>query len=286
MRPAFKNVLVLAPGVVVWSLLAATAAPVGAQQHSYTPAEIDEGRKLYDANCGRCHNVTGDGVTGVELFKQFRRATSDEEVVKIIREGIPGTSMPSHAFLTAAQAQSVVAFMRSMVGATPAPRAATGTASGTGRGAALLAVGDAGRGKILFEGKGGCIGCHRVNGNGGQTGPDLSAIGRIRPARGFDPGGPNLPQIERSILEPSAEIAPAYRVFRVVTKNGADVRGRLLNQDTFSIQMLDSSQNLRSFLKSDLREFGFIPSPMPSYDGKLTSEELADLLVYLLSLRG
>jgi cytochrome c oxidase cbb3-type subunit III len=280
-----QRILVLAPGVAVWSLLLATAPSVRAQQHSYTQAEIDEGRKLYEANCGRCHNDTGDGVTGVELFKQLRRATADDDVAKIVREGIPGTSMPPHAFLTNTQALNVVAFLRSMVGVTPASRAAV-SATAPGRGAALLASGDAGRGKALFEGKGGCVGCHRVNGSGGQTGPDLTAIGRVRPPRGFDPGGPNVPQIERAILDPNAEIAPVYRAFQVVPKSGATVRGKLLNQDTFSIQMLDSNQNLRSFLKSDLRESGFVPSPMPAYDGKLTSQELADLLVYLLSLRG
>ena len=281
-----KRLFVLAPGVALYALVVATAAPLRAQQHSYTPAEIEEGRKLYDANCGRCHNETGDGVTGVELFKQFRRATSDEDVAKIIREGIPGTSMPSHAFLTSTQALNVVAFLRSMVGVTPAARSSATTAGGPGRGAAAIAGGDAARGKTLFEGKGGCTGCHRVRGNGGQTGPDLSAIGQVRPARGFDPGSPNLPQIERAILDPSADIAPSYRVFQVVTRTGTTTRGTLLNQDTFSIQMLDSTQNLRSFMKADLREFGFVPSPMPSYEGKLTSQELADLLVYLLSLRG
>jgi putative heme-binding domain-containing protein len=280
-----KRLLVLAPGVTLWALIIATAPRVAAQQHSYTPAEIEEGRKLYDANCGRCHNDTGDGVTGVELFKQFRRATSDEDVAKIIREGIPGTSMPSHAFLTSMQALNVVAFLRSMVGVTPAARPA-GTANAPGRGAAALAGGDAVRGKTLFDGKGGCIGCHRVKGNGGQTGPDLSAIGQVRAPRGFDPGGPNLPQIERSILDPNAEIAPIYRAFQVITKSGTTVRGKLLNQDTFSIQMLDSTQNLRSFVKGDVRESGFVPSPMPPYEGKLTSQELADLLVYLLSLGG
>jgi len=168
-----KRLFVLAPGVALCALVVATAAPLRAQQHSYTPAEIEEGRKLYDANCGRCHNETGDGVTGVELFKQFRRATSDEDVAKIIREGIPGTSMPSHAFLTSTQALNVVAFLRSMVGVTPAARSSATTAGAPGRGAAAIAGGDAARGKTLFEGKGGCTGCHRVRGNGGQTGPDL-----------------------------------------------------------------------------------------------------------------
>src|SRR3954470_2869852 len=126
-----KKSLVLVPGVALWAVVVMLSAPVRAQQHGYTAAEIEEGRKLYDANCGRCHNDTGDGVTGVELFKQIRRASSDEDIVKIIRAGIPGTSMPPHNF-SEMQAQNVVAFLRSMVGVTPASALA---ANGPGRGA-------------------------------------------------------------------------------------------------------------------------------------------------------
>ena len=92
--------------------------------------------------------------------------------------------------------------------------------------------------------------------------------------------------LQRAILEPSADIAPAYRVFQVTPKSGAAVRGTLLNQDTFSVQMHDEAKNLRSFLKSDLKEHGFLPSPMPSYQGRLTPQEVADLVSYLQTLKG
>ncbi len=287
MRPISK-ILVFASALALWAAMAAMSpAHLRAQQHSYTPAEIEEGRKLYDANCGRCHNDTGDGVTGVELFKQIRRATSDEGVVKIIREGLAGTSMPPHSSFSEMQAQNVVAYLRSMVGVAPAARGgAPAAAGGAGRGAAALAGGDAARGKALFDGKGGCLGCHQVGSSGGQVGPDLTLIGQPRPVRGLGPAGPDIAQIERSILDPNAEIGIPYRFFRVVTKGGAETRGKLLNQDTFSVQMLDSSQMLRSFIKTDLRESGFVPSPMPSYQGKLTPQEMADLLTYLVSLKG
>jgi putative heme-binding domain-containing protein len=128
--------------------------------------------------------------------------------------------------------------------------------------------------------------CHRANGAGGTSGPDLSAIGQVRPARGFDPGGPNLAAIERSILDPNADIAVPHRVFEVVTTKGVSTRGRLLNQDTFSLQLLDTTQQLRSFAKSDLKQFGFLPSPMPSYRGRLSQAQMNDLLTYLLTLKG
>src|SRR6476659_6468146 len=120
------------------AVVVASGAP-RAQQHSYTQQDIDAGHALYDANCGRCHNTDGAGVPGVELFKQFKRANSDDDIAKLIQSGIQGTAMPPHQFSTP-QALTVVAYLRSMVGVTPA------SASATGGGGSGLA-GDAARGK-------------------------------------------------------------------------------------------------------------------------------------------
>jgi putative heme-binding domain-containing protein len=250
-----------------------------AQQHGYSAEQIAEGRALYQANCGRCHNNDGAGVVGVELFKQFRRATTDDDIAKLIQTGIPGTSMPSHRISTP-QALSVVAFMRSMVGATPN----SALAGVPGRRSSGL-TGDAARGKAIFTGKGGCAACHTAERAGGTSGPDLSAIGATRDF-GFGPIPPDPALLEQSIVEPNADITPAYRVFQVTSRTGAPVRGTLLNQDTFSVQMLDEAKNLRSFMKSDLKDHGFLPSPMPSYQGRLTSQEIADVVSYLLTLKG
>jgi putative heme-binding domain-containing protein len=273
----FRNPSVLAAVCFCGAMLLGAGAP-RAQQHGYTDAQITEGRTLYQANCGRCHNNDGAGVVGVELFKQFRRATTDDDVAKLIQTGIPGTSMPSHRFSTP-QALSVVAFLRSMVGVTPGAAAIT-----TGRRSSGLA-GDAARGKTLFAGKGGCTTCHRAEGAGGTSGPDLSTAGKILDF-GFGPIPPDPAVLEQSIFEPNADITPAYRVFQVTPKSGAQVRGTLLNQDTFSVQMHDQAKNLRSFLRSDLKDAGFLPSPMPSYQGRLTPQEVADVVSYLLTLKG
>jgi len=271
-----KTLTATAGGFLAAAILGA-GTPV-AQQHGYTDAQITEGRTLYQANCGRCHNNDGAGVVGVELFKQFRRATSDDDIAKLIQNGIPGTSMPSHRFSTP-QALSVVAFLRSMVGVTPGAAALV-----TGRRSSGLS-GDASRGKTIFAGKGGCAACHKAEHAGGTTGPDLSEIGVIRDF-GFGPIPPDPALLEQSILEPNADIAPAYRVFQVTPKTGAQIRGTLLNQDTFSVQMHDQDKNLRSFLRSDLKDAGFLPSPMPSYQGRLTPQEVADVVSYLLTLKG
>jgi putative heme-binding domain-containing protein len=135
--------------------------------------------------------------------------------------------------------------------------------------------GDAANGKAIFEGKGQCANCHRIHGNGSRYGPDLSEIGARRPD-----------QLQASILDPDAEILPANRTYRVVERNGAVTVGRLLNLDTFTVQLMDEKERLLSFEKSNLREYGFVEkSPMPSYKVKLTEQEVADLVNYLYSLK-
>jgi putative heme-binding domain-containing protein len=108
-------------------------------------------------------------------------------------------------------------------------------------------------------------------------GPDLSEVGRLR----------HSTDIERAIVDPDFMIVPSNRFVRLVTRDGATINGRLLNQDTFIVQLLDAKEQLRSIARADLREFTFIDkSPMPSYRDKLTAQELTDLVGYLVSLQG
>jgi len=152
--------------------------------------------------------------------------------------------------------------------------------------------GDVSRGKTIFEGKGECLSCHRVSGNGARTGPDLSDIGVPRAAAGVGPGAGgtaagNPKNLELAILDPDAEIAIANRSVRLVTKDATTLTGRLLNHDNFTVQFIDNHGKLRSFMKSDLREFSILAqSPMPSYKGKLNDQEVADVVAYLMSLKG
>jgi len=275
-----RHLLVITPALALTTVLALTArvAPLAAQ-HSYTPQQLDEGRRLYDTNCGRCHNNDGAGVTGIELFKQIRRANTDDDVAKLIQQGIPGTSMPPHAFTTP-QALAVVGYMRSMVGVTPGTRSATTTGRSTGL------TGNPARGKTVYDGKGACATCHALKGAGGKTGPDLAPALVAGAFGGFAPPPPTQASFEVSILDPDADVGVAYRVFQVVTKQGQTIRGTLLNQDTFTIQLRDQAGELRAFQKADLTSSGFLPSPMPSYATRLTPQEVADLAAYLLSARG
>src|SRR5207253_3821740 len=136
------------------------------QAPRYAGADIEEGARLFLATCSACHGADGEAVPGVDLgHGQFRRASTDDELVEIIRRGIAGTAMPPSNYSNV-QANQIVAYLRSL--AVSAQNA--------------LAPGDADRGRALFEGKGQCLTCHRIDGIGSRLGPDISDIGQLRRA--------------------------------------------------------------------------------------------------------
>jgi len=230
-------------------------------QHSFTQVDVEDGGRLYRANCSVCHGAQGDQVPGIDLgHGKFRRAKTDDDIAAIIRTGIPGTAMPPNNFSDFA-ALTIVAYLRSLAAAT-----ATTTSNG-----------DAARGKSIYE-KESCAACHRIRGVGGRSGPDLSDIGIFRLAG----------DLERSITDPNAEILPQNRHFHGVTKDGAAVEGTLLNEDKYSVQLLDSNGRLISVKRAELRQFEIAvdKSPMASYKDKLSHQELSDLVSYLASLKG
>src|SRR5262245_37936277 len=109
MRPTATSILFLGTALLAGTVLLG-------QQHSYTQADIDAGNRLYESTCGSCHGENGDKTVGVSFSKgQFKTARSDEDIVRIIRSGVPNTAMPPHS-LSEAQAGTIVAYIRSMVG--------------------------------------------------------------------------------------------------------------------------------------------------------------------------
>ena len=171
----------------------------------------------------------------------------------------------------------LAALFAAMALATAAARTPAFADASAGKQNAPLPPGDPSRGAEIVTGKGQCLACHRVHGAGSRVGPDLTDVGTGR--------GPE--QLQASLVDPDAEILPENRGYRVVTRDGTTITGRILNHDTFQVLMMDAKEQLRSFNKSDLREHAFVKaSAMPSYRGKLTVQELADVVAYLSTLKG
>jgi cytochrome c oxidase cbb3-type subunit III len=227
----------------------------------YAPADMAYGARLYDAQCTTCHGANGDGVGGVDLRSgKFRNAVTDPDLTRVITNGIQGTGMLAFKF-DPSEIAGIVAYLRNM--------------NSFDRGS--VKPGDAGRGGMAFEGKGGCARCHRVGALGSRVAPDLSDIGATRSAG----------SLLRSLTDPASQMMPINRPVRAVTRDGNVINGRRLNEDTYTVQLIDDQEKLVSLIKADLREYTILTaSPMPSYRDRLTPDELTDVVAYLLSLKG
>ena len=242
-----------------------SAGNLSAQEHSYAPSDIENGRGLYQANCLGCHGNNGDAVEGANLASgRFRRASSDEDLIGLIRTGIPDTLMIPRPQFAYGELRSLVAFLRSMQ---------TGGAL-TAQDTQDVAIGDARRGEELFFGSAGCNTCHGVNGGGSRLHPDLAGIGSQRSAA----------LLQESILDPRAVVREGQRFYQVQTKDGNVVSGKVMNRDTHSVQLLNEKEQLVSFRADAISAQGFIPTPMPAYLDVLSADDVANLVAYLLSL--
>jgi putative heme-binding domain-containing protein len=236
------------------------AALPSSAQHA-TAFDIENGARAYQTSCAACHGPDGNLIAGIDFGRGvFRRPLADDEITRIILSGIPNTPMPPMAGMAQEQAVQIVAYLRSL------PAAATD----------VVSVGDAARGREIVTRSGDCLECHRVGNAGSRVGPDLSRIGLDRRAA----------ELMSSLVDPDAEVQPAQRFYKVTPKRGEPVTGRLLNHDTYTVQLLDADGGLRSFVKANLSDFGFVESPMPSYRDTLDERALADIVSYLVSLRG
>ncbi|MFN3326340.1 MAG: c-type cytochrome [Bryobacteraceae bacterium] len=225
-----------------------------------SPEDVAAGARIYRSHCAECHGLKGEGGRGPNLTSgEFRHGQSDAALYRTVSRGVPGTEMPG-IYLQGHQVWQIVAFVRAL-SAQPVHTDIKG---------------DAEAGRKLFFGKGGCNGCHMVNGSGGRSGPELSEIGGRR----------TVEHLRISLVKPDAEVPPAFWHYKVTTREGRSLEGRRLNEDTYSLQLLDASGNLHSLLKNDLKEVSVSrKSTMPAYGSTLSASEIDDLVAYLSTLK-
>jgi putative heme-binding domain-containing protein len=260
--PLLDAVMILAPCFAVAVLLTTVLrAAAQTEDHPYTGEQILAGSKLYSANCQFCHGPNGDGIGGVNLaHQQFKRAVTDDDIRNTIHNGVPDAGMPAFGAITAEEQYDLVAFIR----------------SGFDKSGTPLRLGDKDKGKAVYVAFN-CESCHQPRGDGPHNAPSLLTIGSQRiPA-----------DMVRVILDPNKSMYPINRPVTIVTREGKTYRGRRLNEDTYSVQLVDENHRLVSILKSDIRNFEkSSKSAMPAYAGKISESELSDLMAYLVSLKG
>ena len=255
-----------------WAGSLAAQTPTPSPSSSPSPQDLAAWKRLFEAQCGRCHGLDGSGGLGPSLKRpRLRRAPDDKTLVTLILDGIPGTAMGGAGALVEPEAIKLAAYVRSL-----------------GRSPEEALAGDPTRGRTAYE-RNGCAQCHIVKGEGGSRGPELSEIGAQRGAR----------YLREALTDPAAALperllpyepgrAFAWLSVRAVTREGRELEGVRVNEDTFTIQIRDAEGVLHSLRKAELgrldKRIG--TSVMPSFKDALAPAELEDLVAYLASLRG
>jgi putative heme-binding domain-containing protein len=212
---------------------------------------------LFNKTCTGCHGIDGgEGSRGPELGgtrRYFR--LSDGAIFGVVKNGIPGTAMPNMG-LADDDAWRIVAYIRNIRGVA----------------ADNIVPGNPEHGMEIFKGKGGCMQCHMIRGEGGTIGPDLSSIG----------AQVSLAHLKQELSQ-ELPIPPGYAPVSVIGPHGEAVHGIARNDDDFSIQILDDQNKLHLYDKSELRSIAYAKhSLMPhDLDKKLTPDEFQDLIAML-----
>jgi putative heme-binding domain-containing protein len=252
----WKHILRLGP-------MACLSVAVICQAQSSADAK---GQANFQRICSSCHSVT------VATVQRMTQAEWMGVVNDMVSRGAQGTQD---------ELNSIVAYLAANYGkdkapgVNPAPAPEPAPAPAPAVAQTPLSPAEIARGSQLLNANG-CLSCHRVGDMGSYLAPNLTRIGASRSAE----------QIRAALVIPSKDVIPENRSVRLVTGDGKTVTGRLLNQDGFSVQIIDASNQLRSFQKSGLREFTIVTTnPMPSFADRMSAQDLTDLVNYLSALK-
>lgn len=222
--------------------------------------DLIAGRKIFERHCGLCHGLDGRGGRGPNLNRaELERAPDDAALKTLIETGI-APEMPEAWFLSEKEVANVAAFVRSLGKVTIEPL-----------------PGNVARGEKIFASSG-CSGCHIVGGQGVGFGPELSDVGARR----------SPIYLAEAVRNPSSRLPEDFLMVEAVTADRKTIRGIRLNEDTFTIQILEQSGEILSFRKRNLAALRKLrnETPMPSFAAALSPADLQDLVAYLASLRG
>jgi cytochrome c oxidase cbb3-type subunit III len=258
-----------------------TASSAVAQDHNPFAGDAKAahaGEYQFRINCAMCHGLGArGGGRGPDLTRAVKKHThNDAEMFQVITNGILGTAMPANGTngqgvgMTDEEIWQIITYIRSQEGK-----------------AAATAAADSVHGKELFYGEAGCSRCHMIDGKGGRLGPELTGVGGSRTHAALvesvrDPSR----HLAWGLTESTKEFPQEYESVTVVTAEGKQIKGVVLNEDSFSVQIMDAGENIHLLEKDKLQSFEKSrESAMPKYDtDALSDKELEDIVAYLVSV--
>lgn len=243
------------------------------------PTAAKAGESEFRINCALCHGLGArGGGRGPDLTRAQKKHThNDAEMSQVISNGIPGTAMPANGTngqgvgMTDREIWQIITYIRS--------QEAKGAAKSSG---------DPAHGKELFFGDGNCSMCHIVNGKGGRLGPDLTGVGGSRThAAIIDSIRNPSRRLAGGLTEATKEFPEEYETVTAVTADGKEIRGVTLNEDSFTVQIMDQGENIHLLEKDNLKSFQKSrESMMPKYDADVLSDKEVDDIVAFLASAG
>ena len=236
------------------------------------------GEYEFRINCALCHGLGArGGGRGPDLTRAHKKyARNDAEMFQTISNGIPGTAMPANGTngqgvgMTDEEIWQIITYIRSQEVKTSAKQ-----------------IGGAAHGKELFFGDANCSLCHMVGGKGGRLGPELTAVGASRtPEAIIDSVRNPSRRLAWGLTEATKEFPQEYETVTAVTVDGKQIKGVTLNEDSFSVQIMDTSEQIHLLEKDKLRSFQKSrESAMPEYGPDLLSnKDLGDIVAFLASV--
>ncbi len=242
------------------------------------PKAAKAGEYEFRINCALCNGLGAHGGgRGPDLTRAHKKhAQSDAELFQVISNGIPGTAMPANGTngqgvgMTDEEIWQIIAYIRSVEVKAP-----------------VNAAGNSEHGKQLFYGDANCSLCHMVEGKGGRVGPELTSVGgsRTRDAIIDSVRNPSR-RLAWGLTESTKEFPQEYETITVVTGDGKEIRGVALNEDNFTVQIMDTSEQIYLLDKSTLLSFKKTrESLMPVYTADtLSDKDLNDVVAFLISV--
>jgi putative heme-binding domain-containing protein len=223
-------------------------------------AHVEAGSRTFSTYCAGCHGSDARGGERAPDIATARNliAISDDDLESIVKRGVPGSGMPSFAYLGDQGVKDVVAHLRTL----------------QGKGSAVKITGDPQTGRTLFFGRGGCSECHMVKGEGGYIASDLTGY-----ASGTAPEA-----IYLAITKPDVVLAPTSSVVDLLLPNGERVTGMARAEDNFNITVQTIDGRWRTFDKAHLASVKHTDHSIHprNYDTRLSAKELEDLVSYLM----
>jgi putative heme-binding domain-containing protein len=259
-----RTVIVVAISLVftAWSGHRALAEPPNeADKRKLNTSNVNQGKQLLNAVCSRCHGKDGKGAKGPNLTdKDFIHAATDDEIIEVIANGIPGTGMIGIGPGFEDISRQIVAYIRDE--------------QRKQKGGGGAPMGDLANGKKLFE-ENKCTNCHWLGNRGGRLGTDLTELTAT------------ADYIRESMRDPNTQVDGTHQKVQVIDAGGQAIVGRRMDENSYYVLLMDFDENLHIIDKTQGGVRVYYPSIsiMPEFEPQLGAQGIEDITTYLYSLR-